>query len=410
MTVTRPAKGFFVTLAALYFAQALPVSMLGKAMPALAREAGLSTQWIGFLALPAIPWALKFIWAPWVDRWGSGRPNHRKRWVQVCLLAVIAVLGVVAMFPREWLLGPGFVVLLGLLFLLNFFSATQDIATDGLATRLLTPEWRGLGNSIQVNGYKIGMMAGSSALLILVDLWGWHSTVALVIAAMMLVLVQVTRFKEPAEPVHQQQREPVSLSWWWRELTRFWLRPGVLSWLLILLFYKVGDSFGTRMINPYLVDSGWSLSAIGTLDLFASLMGLAGAALAGLIMVRVHRRRVLVAFALLQALSFVAWAWLASTGNPVPATQVWLVALFEQFADGLSTVALFVVMMDYCRSSHEGSDYTMQASVRLFAAGLFTLVSGFSAAWMGYALHFLLAGLLSAAIIPVILIWKPPAS
>ena len=116
------------------------------------------------------------------------------------------------------------------------------------------------------------------------------------------------------------------------------------------------------------------------------------------------------AFALLQALSFVAWAWLASTGHPVPATQVWLVALFEQFADGLSTVALFVVMMDYCRSSHEGSDYTMQASVRLFAAGLFTLVSGFSAAWMGYALHFLLAGLLSAAIIPVILIWKPPAS
>ena len=87
---------------------------------------------------------------------------------------------------------------------------------------------------------------------------------------------------------------------------------------------------------------------------------------------------------------------------------IWPVALFEQFADGLSTVALFVLMMDYCRSGHEGSDYTMQASVQLFAVGAFTLASGFSAAWLGYAGHFLLAAILCTTVIMAAFFWQAP--
>ncbi len=405
MMTSRPGPALFATLGALYFAQALPVSMLGKALPALARDAGLPTEWIGFLALPALPWAFKFIWAPWVDRWGAGRPNHRKRWIQCCLLAVMAVLFVVSLFPQKWLLGPGFVVLLGLLFLLNLFSATQDIATDGLATRMLPPSLRGLGNSIQVNGYKIGMMVGSSALLILVGWWGWQTTLGLVITGMMLVLVQVTRFREPVEP--PRPREHVSFRWWRQELARFWKRPGMGLWLFLLLFYKVGDGFGTRMINPFLVDSGWSLVEIGTLDLIISFAGLAGAAMAGLLMIRMAHRTALFAFAVLQTLAFAAWAALA---HYQALDWIWPVALFEQFTDGLSTVAFFTLMMDYCRDGHEGSDYTMQASVRLFAVGIFTLSSGFSAAWLGYDGHFLLAAALVAVVIPLAWRWQPPAT
>ncbi|MZR61515.1 MFS transporter [Alcanivorax sp. DP30] len=403
MNTSRPGPALYATLGALYFAQALPVSMLGKALPALARDAGLPTEWIGFLALPALPWALKFIWAPWVDRWGAGRPNHRKRWIQGCLVAVMAVLFVVSLFPQKWLLGPGFVLLLGLLFLLNLFSATQDIATDGLATRLLPPDLRGLGNSIQVNGYKIGMMVGSSALLILVGWWGWQTTLGLVIAGMMMVLVQVTRFQEPVEPI--VVRERASFRWWRQELVRFWRRPGMGLWLFLLLFYKVGDGFGTRMINPFLVDNAWTLVEIGTLELVISFAGLAGAAMAGLLMIRMRHRTALFVFALLQTLAFSGWAFLAHYNAM---DWVWPVALFEQFTDGLSTVAFFTLMMDYCRDGHEGSDYTMQASVRLFAVGVFTLGSGFSAAWLGYDGHFLLAAVLVAIVIPLAWRWQPP--
>ena len=114
-------------------------------------------------------------------------------------------------------------------------------------------------------------------------------------------------------------------------------------------------------------------------------------------------------FAGLQALSFIGWWWVAAWG-PDPAAEpwIWAVALFEQWADGLSTVALFVVMMDYCRSGHEGSDYTVQASVQLFAVGAFTLASGFSVAWLGYASHFLLAAILCTTVIMAAFFWQAP--
>jgi len=358
MPTTRATPALFATLGMLYFAQGLPAGLLGKSMPALARDAGLSPEWIGLLALPALPWALKFLWAPWVDRWGSGKPNHRKRWILVCVFAVMVVLAITALFPREWLFGPGFVLLVALLFLLNLFSATQDIATDGLATRLLTPDLRGLGNSIQVNGYKIGMILGSGALLILVGRWGWQGTMACMIIALMLVALVAWRFREPPEPV--KPRRPVTLRWWRRQLTLFWWRPQ---------------------------------------------MAVAGAALAGVLMMRMSRKLALFGFAGLQAVSFLGWWMVAS--NPAD-HWIWPVALFEQFADGLSTVALFVLMMDYCRSGHEGSDYTMQASVQLFAVGAFTLASGFSVAWLGYASHFLLAAILCTAVIMAAFFWQAP--
>jgi len=403
MSAPRATPALFVTLGMLYFAQGLPAGLLGKSMPALARDAGLSPEWIGLLALPALPWALKFLWAPWVDRWGSGKPNHRKRWILACVFAVMLVLAVTALFPREWLFGPGFALLVVLLFLLNLFSATQDIATDGLATRLLTPDLRGLGNSIQVNGYKIGMILGSGALLIMVGHWGWQGTLASLMVALLLVALVVWRFHEPPEQI--RPRRPVTLRWWRRQLTLFWWRPGMAVWLIILLGYKVGDGFGTRMIKPFLVDRQWTLEAIGRLDLVSSLVGLAGAALAGVLMMRLSRKLALFGFAGLQALSFLGWWAVASS----PADHwIWPVALFEQFADGLSTVALFVLMMDYCRSGHEGSDYTMQASVQLFAVGAFTLASGFSAAWLGYAGHFLLAAILCTAVIIAAFFWQAP--
>ena len=397
----------FATLGMLYFAQGLPAGLLGKSMPALARDAGLSPEWIGLLALPAVPWALKFIWAPWVDRWGSGRPNHRKRWILVCLTGVVTVLACAALLPQGWLFGPGFAVLIVMLFLLNLFSATQDIATDGLAARLLTPELRGLGNSVQVSGYKMGMILGSGALLMLVGVLGWQATLLAIIVMLLLVAFTAWRFDEPLEPA--RPRKPVTTRWWLRQLALFWRRPGLGVWLVVLLAYKVGDGFGTRMIKPFLVDSHWTLAEIGRLDLVTSLVGLAGAGLAGLMMMRLSRRVALFGFAGLQALSFIGWWWVAAWGsNPAAQPWIWAVAVFEQWADGLSTVALFVVMMDYCRSGHEGSDYTVQASVQLFAVGVFTLASGFSVAWLGYASHFLLAAILSAAVIIAAFFWQPP--
>lgn len=386
-------------LLTLYFAQGLPFGLITRALPAVAREAGLPLHYIGLLALAALPWALKFLWAPYVDQLGRGRRNHRKRWLLVCQLSAVLVLCVMALLPLAALDVVLFWWLLALLLLLNLAMATHDIATDGLAVRLLPVAQRGPGNSIQAGGYKIGLLAGGALLLFWVSWFGWASALLATALLLALLLLPLWRFAEPLEaPAPAPPGN--SVRWWWHSLLRFWARPGMPGWLGVLLLYKVGDSFGSRMLKPFLIDQGWSLSAVASLDLLASLAGLLAMAVAGWLLLRWRRLTALLVFAVLQGIAFIGWAVVAAYPG---GSGIWLVAVAEQMADGLATVALFTVMMDHCRRHHEGSDYTLQASMLLLASGLFTLASGFSAAAFGYSGHFLLAaGLSFAAIMPAL--------
>ena len=63
----------WLLLAALYFAQGLPYGFFTQALPVLMREAGYSLTAISAISLLFIPWAVKFLWAPWVDHRGSRR-------------------------------------------------------------------------------------------------------------------------------------------------------------------------------------------------------------------------------------------------------------------------------------------------------------------------------------------------
>lgn len=396
----RFSRRLMLLLGVLYFAQGLPFGLLTKSLPAIVRDAGMPTAYIGLLALPAIPWALKFLWSPWVDRWGSGRANHRKRWIISAQLAAILLLVLIGLLPPDWLFVEGVWLLLASLFLLNLCFATHDIASDGLAVRLLPAPLRGLGNSLQAGGYKSGFILGGAAMLLGVEVLGWTLTVWLLALLLLLFLVPVWRFDEPADASVLQPK--VSLRWWWQQLASFWWRPAMGLWLLLLLGYRIGDSFGSRMIKPMLVDHGWSLAGIGMLDLVSSLVGLAGALLAGLLLLRMRPIIALVLFGVLQALGLAVWGMVDVTSE----VAVWCASLFEQLADGLSTVALFTLMMARCRDGHEGVDYTLQACLVLMSSGVFTLVSGVSAEWLGYSNHFLLsAGLALAAIMPAIF-WK----
>jgi len=395
---TVPPTALLLMLCTLYFAQGLPFGLITRALPAIAREAGLPLQYIGLLSLAALPWALKFLWAPWLDQLGRDRPNHRKRWIIACQLAAVAVLAVMAQLPMDTLTAPLFFALLGLLLLLNLCFATHDIASDGLAVRLLPATLRGIGNSIQTGGYKVGLLTGGALLLWLVGEIGWTHSLWLAMAALLLLLIPVSRYPEPLEPA--TIKVVFGLRWWFAELWRFWRRSGMGWWLLVLLTYKVGDSFGSAMIKPFLIDQQWTLAQIAALDLTASLAGLVAVAVAGLLLLKLSRLTALIIFALLQSSAFFGWAWLAEHSY---SALIWPLAIAEQCADGLATVTLFTVMMDRCRAGHEGSDYTLQASMMLMAAGVFTLTSGFSAASFGYALHFTLAAVLAlAAIIPAL--------
>ena len=140
-------------LGALYLSQGLPYGFFTQALPALLRTMGLSLPDIGLTSLLALPWALKFLWAPWVDRWQLPGLGRRRSWIlAIQMLTVLAMLGLGVVRPESQIS-----LLMAAFLLTNLLAATQDIATDGLALDLLAPAERGLANGLQVAGYRAGI-------------------------------------------------------------------------------------------------------------------------------------------------------------------------------------------------------------------------------------------------------------
>nr|WP_274857571.1 MFS transporter [Sinorhizobium meliloti] len=130
-------------LSGLYAAQSATGSMVQTALPVALRDTGVSLDRIGFLAILIMPWALKFLWAPLVDRFGTQR-----NWILVCQLALIVFFGVAARLPPETHLPSLSIVLLAM----AFVAATQDVATDSLAVHATTQETRGKASGASTGG------------------------------------------------------------------------------------------------------------------------------------------------------------------------------------------------------------------------------------------------------------------
>lgn len=169
----------------------------------------------------------------------------------------------------------------------------------------------------------------------------------------------------------------------------------------MVLTFKLGDALGSPMIKPMLVDQGWDSAALGQLTLLSSLAGIGGALLGGLLYARLGALRSLLGFGALQALGIAGMALLVGAGGKP--LLVYALCLFEQVADGMSTVALFAVMMSRCRPEHEGADFTLQASTQLLLVGLVGACSGVLAKLFGYPALFVGAGVLAAVMLTLVL-------
>lgn len=398
----RPGNATLVLLASLYCAQGLPSGLVAHSLPVLLRQHGVDLGLIGLLKLLALPWLLKVLWAPWIDRIGSERFGHHRGWILPLQGAVILCLGGLALLAPQLLFGSGIWLLLGLLLVINLAASSQDVATDGLTVRLLPERWRGLGNSLQVGGYKVGMLASGSGLLLLIGPLGWNLSIALLAIALLLLTLPIWRFRErQLLPRHAAEAEPAGPGLLLRHYRGLLAQPGMLAWLLVVLTFKLGDALGSPMIKPMLVDQGWDAGALGQLTLISSLAGIGGALLGGLLYARLGALRSLLAFGALQALGIAGMALLVDAGGKP--LLVYALCLFEQVADGMSTVALFAVMMSLCRAEHEGADFTLQASTQLLLAGLVGACSGVLAKLLGYQALFAGAGVLAAAMLALVL-------
>ncbi len=376
-------------LSSLYAAQGLPFGFFTLALPVLMREAGWSLTAIGLLQLLALPWLLKFLWAPWVDHHGA-----RRTWLlglQGC--SVVAALTLALLD-----LGSESRGLLLAVLVFNLLAATQDIVTDGLAVRVLAARERGLANAIQVGAYRLGMILGGGGLL-----WLWARTNGSTVFAVMAGLLALSTW-----PVWQMRELPpgaaldamappprpsagqLALGWWHRALA-----PGMLTFAALVFCFRFGDQMVSSLITPFVSDQGASKETIalmkGAVGSGASLLG---ALLGGALMVRVNRRTAMLSTGLGQAMTFALYIAAALGWGGMP--LLWWATVAEGVVGTMATVALFALMMDASDPDHAGTDFTLLASVVVGVGSLGGIAGGVVGDAWGYVWAFGIGTVLSA--------------
>jgi RhtX/FptX family siderophore transporter len=390
----------FTLIATLYISQAIPLGFFIVAVPAILRAQGLPLTRVGMLSTIAFPWLIKFLWSPLVDRFGSRRIGHFRSWIlPLQTLSVLTVVAIAFLDPSTRFLP---LVIAGAVFML--LAATQDIATDGLSVRVLQYGERGPGNGIQVGGYYLGQIVGGGLMLIAFHRFGWTTAVLAMAGFLALPLIPALAFREPELGAGTAARK-VTLA----AISRFFARPGVRSWVLIVLLYRTGENMAATMFNPMLVDLGKSLEQIGLLLGVASSFGsFSGALLGGFLIRSLGRRTSLVAFALVQAVAICGLA-LPALGYTDP-VLIYSVAIASAFSGGMATAALYTSMMDHCSQETSATDFTIQQSLAAIGPLLASFFSGFSAAAFGYPVHFALcAGVTALTAVLVARLFVPVA-
>lgn len=395
-------------LSALYLVQGLPYGFQTTALSVYLRTQGVSLLVISSLGLLAAPWMAKALWAPLVDRYGSERLGRRKSWILPMQLGLAGTCAAAAFVPV-----PGALwLLLGLVFLMNLFAATQDIAVDGLAVDLLEPHELGWGNTAQVVGYKAGMLIGGGLLVSMTAFFGWPGLFLSMSLLSLLVFAVIALAREPRRAAAGPGGERLSWAEVRERLFAVSRLPGTGWMLLFIGTYKLGETMVDVLFKPFLVDMGFTAVQIGqwvgTWGLVASLLGsFAGGWLAS----RVPLLAAVALASLLRVFPLGGEWWLALQG-PTEAGVI-TVTVAEHFFGGVLTTTMFAFMMSRVDRRIGATHYTLLASMEVLGKSPGGPLAGWLATRVGwsYANVFLLGTVLSVAFLVLLLpLWRAEPS
>jgi PAT family beta-lactamase induction signal transducer AmpG len=371
------------------FSAGLPLLLTGSVLQAWMTEAGVDLGTIGLFALVGLPYTVKFLWAPLLDRFTLVRLLGRRRgWlvvIQVVLMLVIAGLGLTD--PAE---DPLVVALAALL--VTFFSASQDIVVDAYRRESLADDEQGLGASFYVNGYRVGMLLASGGGLILADFVPFRTVYFVMAGAMLIGIATSLLAREPAVPEGTPRTLFEAVV---QPFVEYFSRQDALLILLFILLYKIGDTMASHLTTPFYLDLGFSKTEIGTVvKLFGFWATIIGGLLGGVLILRLGIYRALWVFGLLQAVSTAGFAVLAQIGHSVQGLGA--VIAFENLSGGMGTAAYVAFMASLTNKKFTATQYALLTSLMGIPRVIVAAPTGFIAHALGWEGFFILCTLIAA--------------
>ncbi len=378
------------------FSGGLPLLLTGSLLQAWMVDVSVDLGTIGLFALVGLPYTLKFVWAPVMDRYSPTLLGRRRGWLflwQLCLTGSIALLGFSN--PSQMLLMTALAALL-----LSFFSASQDIVIDAYRRESLADDEQGMGASLYVGGYRVGMLLATGGGLFLADLMAYHWVYMIMATAMSAGLIATLLAPEPnAEHGKPRTIQEAVV----QPFKEYFTRDYAIIILLFVFLYKVGDTMAGQMTTPLYLDLGFSKSEIaGIVKIFGFPITIAGTFIGGIFVMRHGIYKCLFWFGILQSVSTAGFVWLVYMGNDILALTT--VIAFENLSAGLGTAAYIGFIASLTDKRFTATQFALLTSFmgmpRVFAAA----PTGYMVDAFGWSSFFLFCTLIAIPGI-ILIVW-----
>jgi len=349
---------------------------------------------IGFSSLLALPWMLKIIWAPLVDRFWIITFGRRKSW----LLPLQMMMFVLAYSATNIDITLNPVLFAATIFVMNFCASIQDIAVDGLAIDILKDNDLGYGNAIQVVGYKIGMLISGGFLVWLSAYLGWGNVFYVICGIVAIPVFLLIPYKENI--LTQTKVKYITIKDIFVHITKAIKQHGMIMIFLLIATYKTGETFIDGMFKPFLVDQGFSASQIGLWQgIYGMAASIVGSIIGGVLASRYGVVKGLWVSLLVRLIPL--WGEWYCTLNVPSRELIIMVTIAEHFFGGMLTTAMFAFMMYTVDKIIGATHYTMLATIEVIGKSPGMWFSGLVADTFGYSHLFALGIILS--IVPILL-------
>ena len=384
----------FVVILLLGFASGLPLALTGSTLSLWLAETGTSRSAIGLFGLVALPYTLKFLWAPLFDRVRLpllSRLGRRRSWgIGIELLLAMAIIGMGHADPAHHLQRAALLAIV-----VGFLAASQDVVIDALRVELLPVESQGTGAALVVLGYRIGMLVSGAGALYLAAYGGWALAYTVMASLLGIGVAGFLISRPTAELVlattgfrthfHQGVIQP---------LADFLRRPGWAWVAAFIVLYKLGVVWALAMSSPLYVDLGFSKPEIASISKVFGVLAMIGGGFAGGWLVK--RRGILPALLWgggLQMLCLYTFAGLALAGHSLP----WLTLAIgsENFTGAMATAAFVAYLSSLCNREFTATQYALLSALSGLTRDLLSAPSGFIAQHLNWAEYFMLVPLAS---------------
>ena len=352
-----------------------------------------NTQLAFYTSWLYLPWVIKPFWSPFVDI------LRTKRWWVITMQWVIAIAMALIAFTIP--AGSFFQMTLAVFWIMAFASATHDIAADGFYMLGLTEHAQSMFVGIRSLFYRISMVVGQGALVVLAAkvndhtdslTYGW----ILVFAVLSIFFLGIALYHTWALPRPDADRNRSTnsmrqtLSEFAETFIAFFTKPQIIVALLFMLLYRLPEAQLVKMIPPFLLDTpengglglsadqvGWVYGTVGVIGLML------GGIIGGLCAARNGLKAWLHPMAWSMSLTCLTFVYLAFA-RPSALWEIYACVFVEQFGYGFGFTAYMLYLIYFSVGRFKTAHYSICTG--FMALGM--MLPGMFSGWIADTYHY----------------------